>query len=91
MVDIEDVGCLTRLSRIAELLTLRIGVAALFTAFCAAAGLLVVSALFGLISLLGSCFSLCLEDFGGLLHALHDVSQRLLDATCFRAFSTFFI
>lgn len=94
MVDIEDVGCLTRLSRIAELLTLRICGAALCTAFGAAAAggsLLVVSALFGLISLLGSCFSLCLEDFGGLLHALHDVSQRLLDATCFRAFSTFFI
>ena len=98
MVDIEDVGCLTRLSRIAELLTLLIGgIAALFTAIGAAAigaaggGLLVVSALFGLVSLLGSCFSLCLEDFGGFLHALHDVSQRLLDAACFRAFSTFVI
>ena len=92
MVDIEDVGCLTRLSRIAELLTLLIGVAALCTAIGAAGGgLLVVSALFGLVSLLGSCFSLCLEDFGGFLHALHDVSQRLLDAACFRAFSTFVI
>ena len=92
MVDIEDVGCLTRLSRIAELLTLLIGVAALFTAIGAGGGgLLVVSALFGLVSLLGSCFSLCLEDFGGFLHALHDVSQRLLDAACFRAFSTFVI
>ena len=93
LVDIEDVGCLTRLSRIAELLTLRIGVAALFTAIGAGGGgfLFVVSALFGLVSLLGSCFSLCLEDFGGFLHALHDVSQRLLDAACFRAFSTFVI
>ena len=45
MVDIEDVGCLTRLSRIAELLTLLIGVAALCTAIGAAGGgLLVVSA-----------------------------------------------
>ena len=89
MVDIEDVGCLARLSRIAELLTLRIGVAALFTA--AAVCLLVVSSLLSLVGLLGCCFSLCLEDFGSLLHALHDIGQRLLDATCFRAFRTFVI
>ena len=89
MVDIEDVGGLARLSRIAELLTLRIGVAALFIA--AGVCLLVVSSLLSLIGLLGCCFSLCLEDFGGLLHALHDVGQRLLDATCLRAFGTFFI
>ena len=74
MVDIEDVGCFARLSRIAELLTLLIGVAALFTAIAAAVCLFVASALLSLISLLGSCFSLCLEDFGGLLHAFHNIS-----------------
>ena len=94
MVDIEDVGSLARLSRIAELLTLRIGVAALFIA--AGVCLLVLRCLLSLIllsfiCLLGCCFSLCLEDFGGLLHALHHIGQRLLDASCFRAFGTFFI
>ena len=92
MVDIEDVGGLARLSRIAELLTLRIGFAALFTAIAAAVFLLaVVSALLGVIGLLGSRFSLCLEDFGGLLHALHDIGERLLDASLFSASGTFVI
>ena len=94
MVDIEDVGGLARLSRIAELLTLRIGVAALFIA--AGVCLLFLSWLLSLIllcliGLLRCCFSLCLEDFGSLLHALHHIGQRLLDASCFRAFGTFFI
>ena len=88
LVDIEDVGRLARLSHIAELLT----VAALFTAIAAAVFLLaVVSALLGVIGLLGSRFSLCLEDFSGLLHALHDIGEGLLNAVLISASGTFVI
>ena len=93
LVDIEDVGRLARLSHITELLT----VAALFTAIAAAVFLAVVSALLGffgllgLFGLLGSRFSLCLEDFSGLLHALHDIGEGLLNAVLISASGTFVI
>ena len=88
MVDIEDVGLFARLRHIAELLTRRTGVAALFTAIAAAVFLLGVVSARGL---LGSRFSLCLEDFSGLLHALHDIGEGLLDACLISASGTFVI
>lgn len=92
LVDIEDVGRLARLSHITELLT----VAALFTAIAAAVFLAVFFllgffGLLGLIGLLGSRFSLCLEDFSGLLHALHDIGEGLLNAVLISASGTFVI